>query len=156
MLWDSEGHPIAVGPENKEATRKSKCPLCLQLSCTPSSPGWPILCFSSAPGLFWAGCAISAQATGTCQPWPDARLIPGPQRTSQSPTSTPLPTWPTSYKDLPFEPPWIPPTPGGPRGGLCPCLGNLLSAFPATCTQRRLSGQVCSLQSAFFICKWSS
>ena len=52
-------------------------------------------------------------------------LIPGPQHTSQSPTSTPSPTWPTSCKDFPFEPPWIPPTPGGPRGGLCPCLGNL-------------------------------
>ena len=76
MLWDSEGHPIAIGLENKEATRKPKCHHSLQLCCAPSSPGRPILCFLSAPGLFWAGHAISAQATGTCQPWPDALAHP--------------------------------------------------------------------------------
>ena len=38
--------------------------------------GRPILCFSSTPGLFWAGRAISARATGTCQPWPDALARP--------------------------------------------------------------------------------
>ena len=125
MLWDSEGHPTAVGLENKEATRKPQCPHSLQLSCAPSSLGGPscasrLLLGSSGLGVPFLLGPLGPASRGLMR-W----LVPGPQLTSQSPTSTPFPTWPASCKDLPFEPPWIPPTPGGPRSGLCPCLGNL-------------------------------
>lgn len=75
MLWDS-GAPDSCRPGKQRSHKKTTMPLLSAVELRSLLSGRPILCFSSAPGLFWAGRAISAQATGTCQPWPDALARP--------------------------------------------------------------------------------
>lgn len=61
MLWASQGHLMALGLENEEPTRKSKChPLCGQVA-SPPFPGGSRLCSLPAPGalLGWACCFCS-------------------------------------------------------------------------------------------------
>ena len=154
MLWASEGHPMALALENRETTRKLRChPLCGRVTSPPSLRG-PIcapclLRGSSGLGmLFLPG--PPRPASGGLMRW----LVPVLNSTSQSPASTPLPTWLASGRHLPSEPRWILPSPGGPRRLPTSVPGQpLLSAFPSTFPRQRFGGQVRSLEPAFPVCK---
>lgn len=148
------GAPDGSSPGKQRDHKKAKMPPSLGRVTSPPSLRGPIC----APWLLRGSSGLvmlflpgpPRPASGGPMHWLDPVL----SSTSQSPVSTPLPTWFASGKDLPSEPRWTLPTPGGPRRLPTSMPGqSLLSAFPSTLPRQRFGGQVRSLEPAFPVCK---
>lgn len=76
VLWASWGRPVALGLENKDTARKPRCgPVRVGSVPSPLRPGAPSVLRACPWGVFGAGPADSAHASGPC-PNSESRALP--------------------------------------------------------------------------------
>lgn len=99
MPWASWGRPVALGLENKDTARKPRCgPVRVGSVPSPLRPGAPSVLRACPWGVFGAGPADSAHASGPC-PNSESRALPTaslPAHLSEGLAPCPHPTWTTS------------------------------------------------------------